>query len=98
MLRIGQMGLGKERRIAEAELRLCGALPVGVVNLVGAVDYSHAATAAAGKRFDHDRAIVGGGEGADVVDAAGSVGGRQYRHASRRRRTPGRRLVAEQFE
>jgi len=36
------MRLGKERRIAEAELRLCGALSVGVVNLVGAVDYSHA--------------------------------------------------------
>ena len=98
MPRVGQMRLGKQRRIAEAELRFCGALPVGVVNLVGAVDYSHAATAAAGKRFDHDRAIVGGGEGADVVDAAGSVGGRQHRHTGRCRRAPGRRLVAEQFE
>ncbi len=71
--RVGQVRLGEQRRVTEPEFGLGGALPVGVVNLLGDVDDSHAATTAARQRLDHDRAALGLGECADIVDAGGPV-------------------------
>ena len=90
MPRVGQVRLGKDCPIAESQLGLSGGLPVGIVNLVDAVDDSHTAAAATGQRLDHDAALVRGGEQPDVLDAAGSVGGRQHRHVGCGCRTTGR--------
>ena len=92
------MRLGEQGRVTKAELGFGGALPVGIVNLVSAADYSHAPAASAGKRFDHDPALMGSQECADVLDAAGPAGGRKHRHSGGDCRPAGRRLVAEQFE
>ncbi len=96
--RVGQMRLGEHRPIAESKLGLGGALPVGIVNLIDAADYSHAAAAAAGQRLDHDAAVLRGGERVNVLDAAGPVGGRQHRHIGRGCGTTGLRLVAEKLQ
>ena len=96
--RVVQQRLGEQRRIAEAELRLRGALAVGVVDLIGAVHLPHSAAAAAGQRLDHDGAVLGGEERADVVDAARPFGRRQHRHPGRDRGGTGRGLVADPLE
>ena len=90
--------LGEHRRVAEAELRLGGALAVRVVDLVGAVDLAHSAPAAAREGLDHDRAVLRGEECADVLDAARPFGRGQHRHPGGDRGGAGRGLVADQLE
>ena len=93
-----QQRLGEHRRVAEAELCLGGALAVGVVDLVGAAHLAHAASTAARERLDHDRAVLGGEERADILDAARALGRGQHRHPGRHRSGAGRGLVTDQLE
>ena len=96
--RVVQQHLGEQRRIPEAELRLRGALAVGVVDLIGAVHPPHPAAAAAGQRFDHDGAVLRVEKRADVVDAARPVGRRQHRHPGGDGGGTGRGLIADPLE
>lgn len=98
MAGVVEQRLDEHGGIVEPQLRLGGALAVGVVDLVGAVHSAHPATASAGQRLDHDDPVVGGEECADVLEAAGPRGGRQDRHARGDRGGTRRGLVADRLE
>ncbi len=97
--RVGEQFFGIEPRVAERRVRFGRAALERVFEFGRGGDDAHAASAAAGDRFDDHRAAAARCEksacGIDV-DRRGRAG--RHRHAALRRECRAPQLVAEQFE
>ena len=89
-----------EVAVAERGQRFRPAALVGRRHLAGVGHPARAAAPAAAHRLDHHAAALAQGveEGRRLVDGHGMVDAANHRYAGLRRRRPGPRLVAEQFQ